>query len=52
MMLEGLYYSEILSNIGRATLGPKERITAKYYIKVQFVPDRKHIMSPLQRPTG
>jgi hypothetical protein len=30
----------------------KEWISSKYYIKIQSVPHRKHITSPLQRPTG
>jgi hypothetical protein len=30
----------------------KDWISSKYYIKIQFVPRRKHITSPLQRPNS
>jgi hypothetical protein len=32
--------------------GGTYRIPSEWYIKIQFVPQRKHITSPLQSPTG
>jgi hypothetical protein len=36
----------------RLHMGFKEWFSSKYYVRTQFVPHRKHITSPLLRPTS